>query len=84
MRFLKRDSSLVFGWECTGYRLRGRREVDRQDVEALFGESNAVPLFAIGDGEHLAAAWQERFAADQKFVGLLADLKSGVRSVPCQ
>jgi len=48
---------------------RQRREIDREHVEALLGEPDAVSSLAIGDRKHASGFRQQRRVLAQKAVG---------------
>ena len=67
------DLHAAFFGQRRGFGLRGFREIDRDDVEALLGEPYSVAGFAVGDGQNLARLRQQCLAGRQKVVRRLAE-----------
>ena len=61
-----------FYWRC-------RREIDRQDVQALLCKPHAVASLAVGDRKHLAAVWQQVRLRAQELIWLGPEHEIGCR-----
>jgi hypothetical protein len=67
------DVDTPLGRQSARFALRRRRKVDRQHVETLFGEPDAVAPLPVGDGERSPGRRQQMFAGFQKFIRLFAE-----------
>jgi hypothetical protein len=53
--------------------LGGLGKIERDDIEALFGEPNPVACFAVGDDERLARLRQQPLAGGEEVVRCFAE-----------
>src|SRR5262249_16302218 len=69
----------ALGGERAGFVLRRRRKIERDDVETLLREPNAVAAFAVRDRKRPAARRQQLPAGFEKIIRLLAERIVGAR-----
>ena len=70
---LGRDLDAARLRQSPGLGLRRRRKIDRQDIEPLLREPDAVAAFAIGDGQRAATFREQVLLSRQKDIGCRAE-----------